>query len=286
MIDNSDYVLEFIVHHISCKNTSVRSSPLIITMPGCIDIVLNAKNSTVCKITYEKGKRLSFSQSHLINLKASFILVQGHGDPTIRAQCGFDFFELTSATEDPVPIVYQVEIGMDKPNGERFGIMYCTFQLMPVYEYRQSQSLNSKTRMSTRASSKLKTPRKINVSKEEKLIQSRTTPQNSLYGLRPQKTYQFANYQTQQGSWQQQTLVPETPINFKMTSSSSKNSFSKSKSRLGSSIHERYMKKNELWLGHHCSTQAEDKSTKRTLSISRASSTRSKKSSRSNYEWQ
>ncbi|OHT07304.1 hypothetical protein TRFO_24561 [Tritrichomonas foetus] len=276
MINNSEFILEFVIHHITCKNTSVRSSPLIVTLAGVPDIVLNAKNATVCKISYEKGKRVSFSHSHLLNLKASFVLVQGHGDPTIRATCSFDFFELTSSADEPTPVVYDVEIGMDKPTGERFGIMNCTFQLMPVYEYKQN--IQSQTRFRTSSATTprngLKTPRKISLKDQ----QSPRQPQK-LYQQSPQSTsLQFSPHQTQYS--QQQPYVPEIPIPQKNTTTS----FA-SRSNLGGSIHERYMKKNELWLGHHCSTHSEETRPKRTVSVSRASSSRSKKSGKMNYEW-
>lgn len=261
MSNNSEFVLEFVVHSITCKNTSVRSSPLVITLPGCPDIVLNAKSASVCKIIYEKGKRISFTHSHLVNLKASFILVRGHGDPTIRSACSFDFFELTSATDDSIPIVYEVEVGMIRPNGGFFGLLNCSFQIMPTYEYKQAiqpHSTRTLTMNTTRSYSKTQTPRKL--SSRQITVKQQTT------------------LQTPRSGTLQRTDIPDLSLSKNLSGRIS------SRSNLNGSIHERYMKKNERWIGTHLSTYNDDQRPKRTVSVSRNSSSRSKKSINQN-DW-
>ena len=269
MNNDSEYILEFVVHYISCVNTSVQPFPLIITLAGFPDILLNPKSATVCKITYEKGKRISFSYSHLFNLKASFMLEKSHVDPTIVASCSFDFFELTSSADEP--IIYDVEIGMDKPNGERFGMLNCTFQLMPPEEL--IQSMRNRFRTSTLQTPRAaKTPRKLTGNKlpqsPRQITQNQFLQQTQSYVPEIQLTQTQTQMQTQ--SQTQTTTQPLT----KRTC----------RSAIGGSIHERYMKKNELWIGHHCSTHSEEQRPKRTVSVSRATS-RSKNTSRNNFEW-
>lgn len=266
MNNKSEFVLEFVVHSISCKNTSVRSSPLIITLAGCPDILLNAKSATVCKITYEKGKRISFSHSHLMNLKASFVLVKGHGDQTIRAACSFDFFELTSVNDEFSSIVYELEVGMDKPNGDRFGIMSCSFQIMPVFEY---QKATTQTRFRTTTST-VQTPRKLNT--QRVISVGKQSQPNTSRSVKPQSITA--------GQSQKAPMLFQSDASY-----SSRKSVQSSRSALGSSIHERYMKKNELWIGNHCSTRSEDQRPKRTLSVSRSSSSRGNRSSRNTNDY-
>ncbi|KAK8888032.1 hypothetical protein M9Y10_039092 [Tritrichomonas musculus] len=279
MSNDSEYILEFVVHYISCVNTSVQPFPLIITLAGFPDILLNPKSATVCKITYEKGKRIGFSYSHLLNLKASFMLEKSYVDPTIIATCSFDFFELTSSADEP--IIYDVEIGMDKPNGERFGMLSCTFQLMPSEEL--IQSLQNRFRTSTLQTPRTtKTPRKIT---GNKLTQSPRQPSSQSQFYQQTQIHQQQNQFYQQ---QNQPYVPEIQITQTQSQSPTQTqSLPKktSRSALGGSIHERYMKKNELWIGHHCSTHSEEQRPRRTVSVSRATSSRSKNTARNNFEW-
>lgn len=229
MNGNTEFILEFVVHHITCKNVSVRSSPLAVTLPGCPDIIFNAKSSTVCKIAYNKGKRVSFSHYHLINLNSSFVLIQGHGDPTIRATCSFDFYELLQNNSDgTVPTVVNLEVGMDSPDGERFGVLFLSFQIYPASELVEIQS-KAQSKLSTRGS-KATTPRAIT-------SQSRDTKRISVKPTTPRSSTSVKNG----------NLVPELQIPSQLSSRSAI-----------SSIHERYMKRNELWIGHHCSTHADE----------------------------
>lgn len=225
----TEFILEFVVHHITCKNVSVKSSPLAVTLAGCPDIILNAKTTTVCKITYNKGKRVSFSHHHLANLNASFVLVQGHGDPTIRATCSFDFYELIQNNVDSnVPTVINLEVGMDSPDGERFGVLFLSFQVYPASELEEIQS-KAQSKLSLR-NSRPTTPRANNSQNRE----------SKRISVRP------ATSRTSK-SVKDTLVVPELQIQAPLSSRSAI-----------SSIHERYMKKNELWIGHHCSTHADE----------------------------
>ena len=234
-IANSEFVLEFVIHSISCRNTAVRSSPLVVSVPGCPDLTLNAKSATVCKITYERGKRISFSHSHLLNLKVSFVLVQGHGDSTVRASCSFDFFEIMASADEQVATVYDVEVGMDKPGGERFGVMSCSFQVIPASEFKSGNFGYPSTRPRTERS----------IPRPTTSMSSKTTgsvPVKKVIAVRKQGD----NRTTSALLSARSMFVPD--LNLAPPSS---------RSLQVSSIHERYMKKNERWLGNHCSTHSD-----------------------------
>lgn len=258
-ITNSEFVLEFVIHNVVCKNTTVRSSPMVVSLPGCPDITLNAKSATVCKITYEKGKRVSFSHSHLLNLKASFVMVQGHGDQTIRASCSFDFFEIVSSADEQVATVYDVEIGMDKPGGDRFGIMNCSFQLMPAYEFESLGQVYPSSRPTT-----------ARISRQSSLSQTRSAvttsrgiPASGLSSSRGIATGGAATSRTASSARRISVSRAETPRDKTTTTRQTPyipelnlQAPLSSRSQVGS-IHERYMKKNEMWIGNHCSTHSE-----------------------------
>lgn len=259
-ITNSEFVLEFVIHNVVCKNTSVRSSPMIVSLPGCPDITLNAKSATVCKITYEKGKRVSFSHSHLLNLKASFVMVQGHGDQTIRASCSFDFFEIVTSADEQVATIYDVEIGMDKPGGERFGIMNCSFQLMPVYEFESIGQVYPSSRPSTSRLS-----RQSSLSQTRGASTSRGMATSGAITSRGISTGGVTTARTTTSSKRISVSRAETPRDRTTTTTRQTPYIPElnlhqaplsSRSQVGS-IHERYMKKNEMWIGHHCSTHSE-----------------------------
>ena len=249
-IARSEFVLEFVIHNIMCRNTSVRSSPLIVSVPGCPDLTINAKNATVCKISYERGKRISFSHSHLLSLKVSFVLVQGHGDSTVRASCSFDFFEIMSSADEQVPTVYDLEVGMDKPGGERFGVMSCSFQVIPAAEFKKinvattrprsdrSQVPRPTTSMSSKTTGAIPVKKGISVKRQDERTTSAVLSARTMF-------------------------VPD--LNLAPPSS---------RSAQVSSIHERYMKKNERWLGNHCSTHS-DYGDQKSKAASRASSRQS-----------
>jgi hypothetical protein len=220
---NEELVLEILVRHIVCRNRAVQSSPMVVNIPGSPSVMLNCKSAAIGKITYDRGKRLTFNSTHLQNLKVSFILVQGHGNHTVRASCTFDFFTTVSSTTETVPTVYDVEIGMDRPAGDRFGVLSFVFQLMKLSEFRDL--LCAPTRMmgtTARASAVERNPpspvsgRRISVTKQ-------TSPR--------QKSRSMAS-------------VQELPL---LNASGAR----------PPSIHERYIRRNEMWIGHHFATHTE-----------------------------
>jgi hypothetical protein len=209
----SEFVLEFVVRHIVCRNPAVQMSPLIVSIPGCLPVTLNCKSATIGKMTYERGRRLTFSHSHLLNLKSSFVLVQGHGDHSVRASCTFDFFALSSSPDDQIPVVYELEVGMDRPMGDRFGLLTCSFQLMPLPEFQDLLSAQRGPRGSGLAVAPPSPGRRISVTKQG-------SPRGSRHGS-----------------------APELPL---------------LASRPGApSIHDRYMRRNEGWIGNRSSTHTE-----------------------------
>ena len=139
------------------------------------------------------------------------------------------------------------------------------FQIMPTYEYKQAIQAPS-TRVSsmntTRTYSKTQTPRKLST-RQISVKQQQSTLQTSHSG-----TYQS-----------QRTDIPDLSLSKNLSVRLT------SRSNLNGSIHERYMKKNERWIGTHMSTYSEDQRPKRTVSVSRNSSSRSKKSILSQNDW-
>jgi hypothetical protein len=214
---HADFVLEFVVRHIACGNTAVRSSPVVVSIPGFPSLTLKAKSATI-------GKRITFTHSRLLNLKTSFVLVQGHGDHSVRASCQLDFFAVASTGADRIPIVYKVGIGMDRPSGDRFGVMTVSFQLMPLFEFRDipavatPPALVRPTRAERTPDGKAQSNR-ISVTKQEspRSLSGRSAPFIPALQLAPPLSHR--------------STVP--------------------------SIHERYMKRNELWLGNHSSTRTD-----------------------------
>jgi hypothetical protein len=140
-----DFVLEFVVDHISCLNTTLASSPLVVTIPGCPAFTLNAKSATINKLTYRRGKRITVNGSQLLNLRILFVLVHSHGDHSVRASCEVDFLKWFDRPDDHIPMVYDLEIGMDRPMGERFGVMSLTCQAIRVDAFRQMLAMPNLT---------------------------------------------------------------------------------------------------------------------------------------------
>jgi hypothetical protein len=224
---NTEFVLEFVVRNVSCRNTSVRSSPLMISLPGCPPLPLNARTATIGKITYERGKRVTFSHSHLSNLQALIHLLSGHGDQTIRASCSVDFFNIASVSDDRIPTVYDVEVGMDRPNGDRFGILNIAFQLISLREF---SDLICPAQI---------TPRVVKFQVATDAAPAKPSPA-------PVKRISISK--------QEPSRAPSAAI--KSAHGPDLSHPVSSRSAL-SSIHERYMKRNELWIGHHASTHAD-----------------------------
>jgi len=214
----SEFVLEFVVHHITCRNASAQRSPLVITVPACPSLTLNPRSATIGKVAYERGKRIIFGHSHLLDLKTSFILVQGHGDHTARASCEIDFFALASVGDRRVPAVYDVEVGMQRPAGDHFGLLNVSFQIMPLGEFTEILAKPvTAPRSPVRTSDSKPSAKRISVVKQDSPRSARAGP-----------------------------CVPEIPLSPPLSSRSG-----------AASIHERYMKRNELWIGNHCSTHTD-----------------------------
>jgi hypothetical protein len=172
-------------------------------------VPLNARGATIGKITYERGKRVTFGHSHLTNLKASIYLVFGHGDQSVRASCSVDFFSI--ASDDLIPVVYELEVGMDRPSGDRFGTLSLSFQLMPLREFQDATS-PALTRAIKFPENSAKPARRISVTKTEPARPMSATGRSA------------------------HAADTRSPV---------------------PSIHERYMKRNELWIGNHASTHAD-----------------------------
>ena len=151
---------------------------------------------------------------------------------------------------------------MIRPNGGFFGMLNCSFQIMPTYEYKQAIQppiSRTSTMNTTRSYSKTQTPRKLS---------------SRQISVKPQQS----TLTTPRSGTLQRTDVPELSLSKNLTGRLS------SRSNLNGSIHERYMKKNERWIGTHLSTYNDDQRPKRTVSVSRNSSARSKKSINQN-DW-
>lgn len=134
MNPEKDFVLEFVVSHITCKNLNAASSPLWIKIPACTPIELNPKSVTMTKITYEKGRRLLFCHDRLLDLNSIFELHFGHGNPQVRGSCSVDFFEVSNGIDELEKKVYDIDVAMQRPDRSHFGILHMTFQLFTTRE--------------------------------------------------------------------------------------------------------------------------------------------------------
>ena len=211
-LENEDFVLEFIIKNISCKNIHSQSSPLLININGCEEVLISPKNATICKIFYNKGKRFIFHDCNLIDLTTKIFLINGFGDHSIRASCSFNFLEIINNNLKNInPIIYQLEIGMDSSEGFRFGFLTLNFQFYQLKE--------------------------LNFIKKTYFI----IPENSLNTTRSEIKSLSSRSQNKKDSTL--PIIPKLDI----PSISTRNT--------NSSIHERYMKKNELWIGTHSSTK-------------------------------
>lgn len=132
-----DFVLEFVVNFITCRNFNAMACPLSVTIPGCPPIELNPKRTSMTKLTYEKGKRLIFQHSRLLDLKVLFELRAGHGNTSVRGKCNFDFFEICDKITENDPTVYEVDVTMLRSDNSRFGVLNCVFQIFPYREYEE-----------------------------------------------------------------------------------------------------------------------------------------------------
>lgn len=250
---SEDLVFEFFVKSISCRNVKSKSSPLLIEINGCTEVIMTPKQTTICKLTYNKGKRIVFNQTNFTNIKTNFILQQGHGDTSVRASSSFDFYEVYKANDDLTPTVFNVEAGLDSPDGDRFGTLELSFQIFPYSELEAMQTTRSMSKASTRSHAKSSLSSARSSTAKTSTIRS------------------VANVTTRQPEPGAPTVpklnIPSAPLS--------------SRSSTSSSIHERYMKRNEMWLGHHCSTRADEPPSSR---LSTRSSVRSARTSLSNFQ--
>lgn len=128
-MNTPDYVLEFVVHSITCRNFSAQASPLRISIPLALDMTINPSSTTLSKITYEKGKRIFFNHDNLLNLECKFDLINGHGNFNSRGSCKIDFFTECQEIEKRRPFIYEVNACLISPNNKKIGIMKLSFQM-------------------------------------------------------------------------------------------------------------------------------------------------------------
>lgn len=136
-MNGREFVLEFVVSHISCKNLKAANSPLIIKIPGCAPIELSPRTVTLTRISYEKGKRLIFGHERILDLNTKFELLLGHGNPQVRGKCQIDFFEVAKRIDEKERTIYEIESAMQRPDGSHLGVLYLTFQIFPVREFEE-----------------------------------------------------------------------------------------------------------------------------------------------------
>lgn len=134
-----EFVLEFVVSHITCKNLNAASSPLSIKIPSCTPIELDPRTVTLTKITFEKGRRLIFAHDRLLDLKSVFELRVGHGNPQVRGSCSVDFFEVSNGIDEGSKTVYDIDVAMQRPDRSHFGILHLTFQIFTLRELEEAR---------------------------------------------------------------------------------------------------------------------------------------------------
>ncbi|EAY12187.1 hypothetical protein TVAG_003930 [Trichomonas vaginalis G3] len=263
-----DLVFEVIIKSITCRNMKSQSYPLVMEISGCTELTMYPKLTTICKLTYNKGKRIIFSQSSFSNIKTTFTVQSGCGDTTPKAACTFDFYEIYQANEDLTATIFDVEAGLDDVNGQRFGTLELSFQLFPYCDLQQIQQSKTIVKTASRSGSASRT-----LSRTESLRQSYTRPETAytsrpdtarLYSTRPstartstRSISTFAQRQPDPGA----PTVPRLNIPNPPTSSRSRSE----------SIYDRYMKQNAMWLGPHCSLHADDPSSSKSSARSKTS---------------
>ena len=128
----SEVVFEFVVDYIRCNGVNTIPSPLFVSFDSCNDFTLVPKQSTACKLTYQKGKRITTVLDALRDMRVSIQLLNGHGNSSVRAS---STFELTEVIDLDRPAVYSLEIGLDEPEGSRFGVLKCSMQVLNQTEF-------------------------------------------------------------------------------------------------------------------------------------------------------
>lgn len=265
---SEDLVFEVIVKSITCKNMKSQSYPLVMEISGSAEVTMYPKLTTICKLTYNKGKRIVFSQSTFSNIKTTFSVLNGCGDTGIKAACTFDFYEIYQANEDLTPTIFDVEAGLDDSNGQRFGTLELSFQLFPYIELQQAQQAKSIVRTVSRADSTTRS-----YSRTENFGKTYSRPETAytsrpetarLYATRPSTARTSTRSITAYANRQPEPGAPTVPrLNIP-------NAPASSRSR-SESIHDRYMKQNAMWLGPHCSLHADEPSSTRSSARSKTS---------------
>ena len=142
-----EFVLEFMVSHITCKNLNAAGSPLWIKIPALVPIELTPRAVTLTRITYEKGRRLLFCHDRLLDLNSIFELHFGHGNPQVRGSCSVDFFEVSNGIDENAKKLYDIDVAMQRPDRSHFGILHLTFQIFTVRELEEARALQKPQNM-------------------------------------------------------------------------------------------------------------------------------------------
>lgn len=251
-MNSEDLVFEFYVKYVTCKNLKCKSYPLVITMTGCPEIQIPPRQTTICKLTYNRGKRIIFNQTNFQNIKTDFVLQAGHGDTDPVASVSFDFHEIYMANENSEnPAVFNVEAGLSDPYGVKFGTLYLVFQILTYGEYEDISTMKVSPRhvtISTSRSSRV--PSRVLSSLSSSASTPRVIVSKSLHETPVRSSQQITPVISKIPFTQQQSYSARNVT----ISNKSKKSTASAK---GSSIHDRYMKKNEMWIGTHFSTRAD-----------------------------
>ena len=251
-MNSQEFVLEFIIHHLECKNNDVRKSPILLSMEGTPDLLISPKMATVCKITYNKGKRIRFSHAYLSDMKADFILLYGHGDSSVRAACSIDFFELIEGGDTSQAKIYEIEIGMNGADGNSFGTLFLTFQVFPAKELLKPTVLMMKAAKTSRVSGKQSTSRISVRPQTSRTVQVYPTE-------RSERTYTSlgtkSGLQSKTDKFDRVERSARSELQIPIKNLSSHQTPPDSSRSNGSSIHDRYMEANGNWIGNHFSTK-------------------------------
>lgn len=189
-----DFVLEFVVNFITCRNFNAMACPLSVTIPGCPPIELNPKKTSMTKLTYEKGKRLIFQHSRLLDLKVVFELRAGHGNTSVRGKCAFDFFEISDKITENNPTVYDVDVTMLRSDHTRFGVLNCAFQIFPYREYEEIKQSPATSRV---IHPQIQNQNSINRTNKKSIVKP---IQSARSGTQKKQTTVYRSYGTQKRS--------------------------------------------------------------------------------------
>lgn len=130
-----DLVLEFVIHHLTIKNLSAKRSPLYIAFPHTTPIFIEPSAVSFSSITYEKGKRLFFRWSNIVNLTADIELRSGQGRETKRGACQIDFLKLCGGPDLLGKSMYEAQVCLEEASGKPIGILYLSAQLLSFDDF-------------------------------------------------------------------------------------------------------------------------------------------------------